>query len=195
MGMRGQLAATLILGMALFAVEANAQDTSLMDMNMNMGCMLMAGMHEMQVAVYPAGATDDACPDLPYPGQTVVTLTSAAKEFRDMSAEVRIIHGEAGAEKGAAVDQVTVAHLPAKTYPTGVITLPANFDKPGLYSVLVTVSDGKEMTMSGHVNITVGQGSRQWYIVLAIAIAIILAASWYYFWDVGRKKKKLAPTA
>ena len=45
------MAAALILGIVLLDAQAEAQDTSLMDMNMDMGCMLMAGMHEMQVSV------------------------------------------------------------------------------------------------------------------------------------------------
>jgi len=48
----GRLAAALILGIAILGARAEAQDTSFMDMNMNMGCMLMAGMHEMQLSVY-----------------------------------------------------------------------------------------------------------------------------------------------
>ena len=54
----GRLAAALILGIVLLGARAEAQDTSLMDMNMNMGCMLMAGMHEMQVSVYQSGAQE-----------------------------------------------------------------------------------------------------------------------------------------
>jgi hypothetical protein len=48
----GRFAAVLTLGFWLYGAQAQAQDSSLMDMNMNMGCMLMAGMHELQVAVY-----------------------------------------------------------------------------------------------------------------------------------------------
>ena len=70
----GRLAAALILGIVILGARAKAQDTSFMDMNMNMGCMLMAGMHEMQFQSIQSGATEDSCPDLPYPGAAVVTL-------------------------------------------------------------------------------------------------------------------------
>jgi hypothetical protein len=189
----GRLAA-LILGILILGARAEAQDTSFMDMNMNMGCMLMAGMHEMQVSVYQSGATDDSCPDLPYPGPTVVTLTAASKELRDMTAEVRIVRGaEAGA--GASLGPITLAYLPPKNYPTGVITLPANFDKPGKYAVLLTVSDGKDMNMSGRLIITAGQGKRQWVLVFALAGAIVAAAFGYYIWDVNRRKKMLVKSS
>ena len=39
------------------------------------------------------------------------------------------------------LDPVTLAYLPPKNYPRGVIMLPATFDKPGKYAVLVTVRD------------------------------------------------------
>ena len=95
----GRLAATLILGIVLLGARAEAQDTSFMDMNMNMGCMLMAGMHEMQVSVYQSGATEDSCQDIPSPGPAVITLSSASKELRDMTAEVRIVR-DTGSRNG-----------------------------------------------------------------------------------------------
>lgn len=186
----GRLAAALILGIVMLGTRAEAQDTSFMDMNMNMGCMLMAGMHEMQVSVYQSGALDDSCPDIPYPGPSVVTLTSASKELRDMTAEVRIVRGaEADAAAGARLDPVTLAYVPPKTYPSGVITLPTNFDKAGPYAILVTVSDGKDMTMSGRLVVTVAQGTRKWMLVLALAGIIVVAGFGYYVWDSKRRQK------
>ncbi len=165
-----------------------------MDMNMNMGCMLMAGMHELQVAVYQAGGLDDSCQDLPRPGAAVVTLSSDAKELRAMTTEVRIVRGDVADKTASAagLDPVTLVYAPPKNYPTGVVTLNADFNKAGKYTVLVTLSDGKDMVMSGHLGITVGAGSRQ-VIYAFVASGIILAAALgYYFWDRRRKAGKLA---
>ncbi len=122
----GRLAAALIFGIVLPGARAEAQNSSFMDMNMDMGCMLMAGMHEMQVSVYQSGATEDSCKDIPSPGPAVITLSPASKELRDMTTEVRIVRGT-GAETVASgnLDTVTLAYLPPKNYPTGVITLTA----------------------------------------------------------------------
>ena len=185
----GRLAAALILGIVLQGARAKAQDTSLMDMNMNMGCMLMAGMHEMQVSVYQSGATEDSCKDIPSPGPVVITLSSTSKELRDMAMEVRIVRDTgAGTAASGNLDAVTLAYLPPKNYPRGVITLPANFDKPGKYAVLVTVRDAMDMAMSGRLGITVGQESRQWIIVYVISGIILAAAFGFYLRDLGRKK-------
>ncbi|MGH6813674.1 MAG: hypothetical protein ACREDM_15485, partial [Methylocella sp.] len=148
----GRLAATLILGIVLPGARAEAQNSSLMDMNMDMGCMLMAGTHEMQVSVYQSGATDDSCKDIPSPGPSLITLSSASKELRDMTTEVRIVRDTGAATPASgSLDRVTLAYLPPKNYPRGVITLPANFDKPGKYAVLVTVRDAQGMAMSGRL--------------------------------------------
>jgi len=191
----GRLAAALVLGIVLLGAGAEAQDTSLMDMNMNMGCMLMAGMHEMQVSVYQSGASDDSCKDIPSPGPALITLSSGSKELRDMTTEVRIVR-DTGAKTAASgnLDPATLAYLPPKNYPRGVIILPANFDKPGKYAVLVTVRDGKDMAMSGRLGMTVGETSRQWIFVFIGSGVIVAAAFGYYFWE-QRRKRKLCATS
>ncbi|MCI0465534.1 MAG: hypothetical protein L0Y57_00765 [Beijerinckiaceae bacterium] len=187
----GRLAAVLILGSALFGPPAEAQDTSLMDMNMNMGCMLMAGMHELQVSIYPTGALDDMCQDLPGPGPALVSISSGANEIRNMTAEVRIVRGgetELPASN-ASLAPVTLAYLPPKTYPSGVITLTADFDKAGKYAVLVTLTDGKDMVDSGQLVVTVGEASRQWIIALIFSVILVAAALGFFIWDHRRKAK------
>ncbi len=165
-----------------------------MDMNMNMGCMLMAGMHEMQVSVYQSGALDDSCQDIPSPGPAVITLSSASKDLRDMTTEVRIVRDTGtGTAATGNLDQVTLAYLAPKNYPAGVITLPANFDKPGKYAVLVTVRDGK-VAMSGRLGMTVGESSRQWIFVF-IGSGVIVAAAFGYYFREQRHKKKLSATS
>jgi hypothetical protein len=186
----GRLAAALILGIVLLGTRGEAQNTSFMDMNMDMGCMLMAGMHEMQVSVYQSGATDDSCKDIPSPGPALITISSASKELRDMTTEVRIVRDTgAGMAAGGNLDPVTLAYLPPMTYPRGVITLTANFDKPGKYAVLVTVRDAKDMAMAGHLGLTVGEASRQWIIVYIVSGIILAAAFGFYLRDLRRKSK------
>ena len=186
----GRLTAALILGVVIPGARAAAQNSSFMDMNMDMGCMLMAGMHEMQVSVYQSGATEDSCKDIPSPGLALITLSSASKELRDMTAEVRIVW-DTGAETAASgnLDPITLAYLPPKNYPRGVITLTANFDKPGKYAVLVTVRDAKNMAMSGRLGLTVGQASREWIFVYILSGIILAAAFGFYLRDLGRNKK------
>ncbi|MDQ6702384.1 MAG: hypothetical protein M3Z96_04370 [Pseudomonadota bacterium] len=183
----GRLAAALILGIVLLGAQAEAQDSSFMDMNMDMGCMLMAGMQEMQVSVYQSGAREDSCQDIPSPGPAVITLSSASKELRDMTTEVRIVRDTgAGTAASGNLDPVTLAYLPPKNYPTGVITLTANFDKPGKYAVLATVRDDKDMAMSGRLGMNVGQAPRQWIFAFIFSGVILLAVISYFIWNLDR---------
>lgn len=184
----GRLSVALYFGFVLLGARAQAQNTSFMDMNMDMGCMLMAGMHEMQVSVYQSGATEDSCKDIPSPGPALVTISAASKELRDMTTEVRIVRDTgAGPAASGNLDPVTLAYLPPKTYLRGVVTLTATFDKPGKYTVLVTVRDAKDMVMSGQLGLTVGEASRQWIIVYIISGIVLAAAFGFYLRDLGRK--------
>jgi hypothetical protein len=186
----GQLGAALILGVVVLGGRpAAAQDTSFMDMNMNMGCMLMAGMHEMQLAVYQSGAREDSCEDIPSPGPALISLTAISKELRDMTTEVRLVK-DAGTEPapGTNLDPVTLAYLPPKKYPTGVITFPVTFDKPGKYAVLVTVTDDKDMVMSGRLVMTVGETYKVWVAAFAICGVLLAGVLGFYLWDQNRKK-------
>ena len=186
-----RIAAVVSLGLWLFGAHARAQDSSLMDMNMNMGCMLMAGMHELQVAVYQSGGLDDSCADIPAPGPAVVTLTSASKELRGMTTEVRVVRGDEETKTASSpgLEPVTLVYAPPKTYPTGVITLPTNFDKAGKYTVLVTIRDYQDMEMSGSLGMTVGAGSRQALYAFLVSGVILAAALGFYIWDRRRKSR------
>ncbi|WOJ88192.1 hypothetical protein RZS28_10040 [Methylocapsa polymorpha] len=190
-----RLVGASVLAVVLLGARAEAQDSSLMDMNMDMGCMLMAGMHELRVAAYSysSDSREDVCADIPAPGPVSITLNAISKELRDMAIEVRVVrNAEADVAPGDNLDSVTLAHLPPKTYPTGVVTFPVTFDKPGKYAVLVTVRGDKDMVMSGLYVMTVEQGARQWIFVLIFAIAAVGAAVGFYVWDEHRKKLKLS---
>lgn len=191
----GRLAAASALAFGLLCARAEAQDSSLMDMNMDMGCMLMAGMHEFRLAAYShsSDSRDDVCADVPAPGPVSLTLNAISKELRDMTIEVRVVKDAgAGDAPQANLEQATLAYLPPKNYRTGVVTFPVTFDKAGKYAVLVTVRDDKDMVMSGQYVMTVEESARQWMFVLAFAVAAVAAAAGFYVWDEHRKKLKLA---
>jgi hypothetical protein len=107
-----------------------------------------------------------------------------------MTVEVRIVK-DTGAETATSgnLDPVTLAYLPPKNYPRGVITLPANFDKPGKYALLATIKDAKDMAMSGRLALTVGEASRQWNFVYIFSGILLAATIGFYLRYLGRNKK------
>ncbi|WP_051953620.1 hypothetical protein [Methylocapsa aurea] len=190
----GRLAGALFLAIALIGGRAQAQDTSLMDMNMDMGCMIMAGMHELRVSAYQhsSDARRDECEEIAAPGPVSITINTISHELRDLPIEIRMIRDvgpDAEAEAGK-LDQITLAHLPPKIYPTGVATFPVNLDKPGKYAILVTVTDEKEkgMVMTGRHVITVEQPAKKWILVLIASGVVLAAGAAFYIWDERRRK-------
>jgi hypothetical protein len=106
-----------------------------------------------------------------------------------MTTEVSLVKDtEAETAASGNFDPITLAYLPPKYYPRGVITFPANFDRPGKYAVLVTVRDNKDMAMSGRLGLTVGEVSRQWIFVYILSGIILTAAFGFYLRDLGRNK-------
>jgi len=189
----GRLLLGLILAIVLFGARAEAQDSSLMDMNMDMGCMLMAGMHEMRVSAYQqsSDASEDYCEGIPSPGPVSITLNALSKELRDMTMEIRIVRDTGGnLAPNANLDPITLAYLAPKNYPTGVVTFPANLDKPGQYAILVTVRDDKDkdMVMSGRFVMTVEQTFKKWLVVPIVFILALAAVLASYIWEQRRKK-------
>jgi hypothetical protein len=190
----GRLTGALILAIALLGTRAQAQDSSLMDMNMDMGCMIMAGMHELRVSAYlhSSDARDDHCAEIPAPGRVSITLNTVSHELQEMPMEIRMIRDLGRDAKTVDIEQVTLAHLPPKIYPTGVVTFPVTFDQPGKYAVLVTVR-GKDMEMSGRHVIRVEQPAKKWILVIG-GIALVLGGGLaFYIWDERRKKLAVKP--
>jgi len=187
----GRLAGALFAAIALFGARAEAQDTSLMDMNMDMGCMIMAGMHEFRVSAYlhSSDAREDHCAEIPGPGPVSITINTTSHEVKDFPIEIRLIRDAGPDAESSKLDQITLAHLPPKTYPTGVATFPVNLDKPGKYAVLVTVSDDKDMVMSGRHVIIVEQPAKKWILVIVGIAAVLGGGLAFYVWDERRKKK------
>lgn len=186
----GRLAGALVLAIGLLGARAQAQDTSLMDMNMDMGCMIMADMHEFRVSAYlhSSDAREDHCAQIPAPGPVSITINSTSHEVQDLPIEIRMIRDEGPEAEAGGLDRITLAHLPPKKYPTGVATFPVNLDKPGKYAVVLTVRDDKGMEMSGRHVITVEQPAKKWILAL-LAIGVVLGAGTaFYVWDERRKK-------
>lgn len=139
-------------------------------------CPLMAGPHEMLFSGYAVSSVprQEFCQDIAETGRSVLTLDAISRELRDMWMEIRVIRDSAsGAEPRGDLSAVTLAHLPARKYPSGTVTFPVDFDKPGSYLVLVRVTDEHGWVDSGRLPLSVGEGGRiamAAYALLGLAI-------------------------
>lgn len=121
-------------------------------------CALTAGSHELLFSGYTVSTPRrEFCQDIPVTGRSVLTVDDISRELRDMPVEIRVIRDTGSAEAGGDLSSVTLAHLPARKYPTGTVTFPVDFDKPGAYLVLVTVTDEHGWIDRGRLQLSVGE--------------------------------------
>ena len=84
-------------------------------------------------------ATQKICEDVPDVGETIFTMDFGQDEMREMKVDFRIMRDIGEDAERDSLDEVTVAYLPPKTYPTGSVSLRHIFVHAGNYAGLVTV--------------------------------------------------------
>ena len=152
-------------------------------------CKLRIGPHEMHFTGYQPDRTDttEFCEDIPAVGATVVVLDFVNRELRDLPTEVRIIR-DTGDESRLA--EVTVLHLPARTYPTGTIHFDYTFPASGKFVGLVTVGPPGQQYVS-RFPFSVGRPYTRYITVAIVAALTAAAAALYYFLVFARRRRQL----
>lgn len=80
--------------------------------------------------------TANYCTEIPVAGEGVFVADLASNELRNRPVSMRIVKGD-----GDSSEQ-TVAYIPPRTHPDGVIASSANLEQ-GLYSAIITVEDSQ----------------------------------------------------
>jgi hypothetical protein len=107
-----------------------------------------------------------------------------------MTTEIRIVRDDGSGEQPTGdLGPITIAHLPPKNYPSGIATLPVNFDKAGNYLVLVTVDDGNGMTMTSRFVISAGKIFSKSLFVWVVYGGILLAVLGIFLWVERRRHR------
>lgn len=146
-------------------------------------CKLTVGPYTMHFTGYQPESTQEKefCEDIPATGRTIVALDYIEEALRPLPTEVRIIRDTGtGAEGGEEnLEEISVLHIPSKIYPNGSINFEYDFDDPGKFVGLVTVTEGKQEHVS-RFPFSVGepQGLPS-YLIFAI-IAIVVAAGVFF---------------
>lgn len=191
----GRLVGGVVLALCLLAARAQAMEGM---SGMYNTCMLMAGMHEMHFSAYQpsSGSDEEFCADIPSPGPVIVTINAVSTELLDKLTEIRIVRDEGPEPKSDSdLQAITLAYAPPKNYRTGIATLPVNFDRAGKYAVLVTVSDGKDMVMTGRMGFGVGQIMTKGLLVWVLYGSLLIAVLGIYLWVESRRRKRLVETS
>lgn len=165
---------TLLCGTAVYAHGSVSMEEDT--------CKLRVGRYLMHFTGFQpdtASGPKEFCEDIPEAANTIIVLDYVDVELRDMPTEVRIVR--AGQEDSQAA---TVFHLPARTYPTGSLSLETRLDA-GDYVGLVTVQD--KQTLVARFPFAVGRKSHSWHIFL---IALPVAAVALYFFGMRQRARK-----
>jgi hypothetical protein len=84
------------------------------------------------------------CQDVPNTGKTTLVFDLIPLKMREMRVGVRIVEATEYSEPR------TVASVPAKAYTSGVVTVEANFDKPGTYTTIVSLEEPEGRKAQAH---------------------------------------------
>lgn len=146
-------------------------------------CKLRVGRYLMHFTGFQpdtASGPQEFCEDIPEAANTIIVLDYIDSELRDLPTEVRIVR----AETEQNLEAGTVFHLPAKTYPTGSLSLETRLEA-GDYVGLVTVQD--KQTLVARFPFAVGRKSHSWYVFL---VALPVAALGLYFFGMRQRARK-----
>ena len=147
-------------------------------------CKLTIGPYTMHFTGYQPDSSQEKefCEDIPSTGRTIVALDYIEEALRPLPTEVRVIK-DTGSEED--LDAITILHMPAKVYPNGSINFEHNFNVPGDFVGLVTVSGDKEYV--SRFPFAVGQGESNMPSGLALAMIAALGVGAVFLYKVRRK--------
>ena len=142
-------------------------------------CKLTIGPYTMHFTGYQPDSSQEKefCEDIPSTGRTIVALDYIEEALRPLPTEVRVIK-DTGSEED--LDAITILHMPAKVYPNGSINFEHNFNVPGDFVGLVTVSGDEEYVSRFPFAVGQGEGIMPSGLVLAMIAALGVGAVFLY---------------
>ncbi len=141
-------------------------------------CLIKIGPDVMYFSGYqPATSRKKFCEAIPDTGETILVLDYAQSEMRDMKADFRIVRAVRQAEENeSALDDVTVAYLPPRVYPSGTLSFEHAFKERGNYVGIVTVDGPNGERWTSRFPFSVGRLYSPRAPYYLIAVAAVMAA-------------------
>lgn len=122
-------------------------------------------------------AFEKFCHDLPVTGMTFITIDFVDHYTRSQAIALRIAEVAVGKDRGALKEMRTLIDLPEQHYRAGMVETKVNFNRPGLYAVILTLG-GENISIPIRVGIE-KETSSAWRIFSIIFGILILAALGY----------------
>lgn len=177
----GRMAITICaLCCASSAAHAVSMDKS---SSMRDYCQSFLGADAVQMWGYlPDAPSHQYCEEIPATGPAILTFDLLAPVLREVPIEVRIVRASLKPiDEDADLAPVTVAHVAARTYAGGVITVSHDFAESGLYIALVTSVDpttGERKTARFSFNVGRSFLTNLPILLGAVFIAGVVAVYW-----------------
>lgn len=149
-------------------------------------CKLRVGKYVVHFTGYlPDGdvATREFCEDIPATGRALIVLDYLDAELRDLPVTFRIVDA-------ASPDGPPVMDVPARSYPSGTLSVEHRFDRAGRFIGILSVRDGGEHV--ARFPFSVGSPVGRWHFVLGGAAALALLAGVYRF---GQRQRRALSAA
>lgn len=155
-------------------------------------CQAFLGADAVQMWGYlPDAPSHQYCEEIPAAGPAILTFDLLTPALRELPIEVRIVRAPiTPINDDTDLAPIAVAHLDARLYPAGVITVSHDFTESGVYLALVTSlepSTGERKTARFSFNV-----GRSWVSFLpillgAVFIAGLVAAYWRHAGSLAKR--------
>lgn len=180
---RPMLAAAAAGLLVLFAACSAAQAIS-MDKSSTIRdqCELSIGPDLISVVSYmPDRSRDRFCDEFPASGRIILTVDLVAERLRAFPIEVRIVR-EPGGPLSETDDlaPLTVAFMPAQTYPGGAVVIDHEYTESGRYAAFVTVTEPSGLRRTTRFAFVIG-GTLTFFAPAMLA-GVFLAGLVYAYW-------------
>lgn len=169
-------------------------------MNEGNECKLRVGPYVMNFSGYQPenNVSKQFCDDMPTVGKSIIVLDFIDNKLRDMTVNFRVIKADApalGTEEDGIVKEDELAQtpffeIPAKSYPTGTMTISQEFLEKGHFVGYVVVEGENEKFIS-RFPFSVGYPKAGIPAALKIPIAVFLVIIIIMIWFARRKPVKL----
>ncbi len=145
-------------------------------------CELSIGPDLISVVAYmPDRSRDRFCDEFPAAGRIILTVDLIAERLRGMPIEARIVREPGGPlDETDDLDPLTVALLPARTYPGGAVVIDHDYAESGRYAAFLTVMEPSGARRTTRFAFVVG--SKLTFFAPAMLGGVFLAGLVYAYW-------------
>ena len=145
-------------------------------------CELSIGPDLISVVAYmPDRSRDRFCDEFPAPGRIILTVDLVAERLRAFPIEVRVVREPGGAlSETDDLAPLTVAFMPAQTYPGGAVVIDHEYAESGRYAAFLTVSEPSGLRRTTRFAFVVGSAFS--FFAPAMLGGVFLAGLVFAYW-------------